>query len=755
MKFKRTNFSEDRQTYTEKRKNYKAFLKLKKKSHKENLLHSLQNNLNNPRQFWETVRAAKPGGRSSNSITLDQWFAHFEGLFQCDNVDGDLNSPIVDPNDDDDILNYSIDASEISCALQALKIQKAPGPDGLIGEFYKNSKNIILPFLLKFFNKLFDQGVFPNDWTNAVIQPLHKKGDLNTPDNYRGISLLNISSKLYSFILNKRLTKWMEINNVIGEEQAGFREGRSTTDHVFTIISCIQKQLLRHRKLYVAFIDFRKAFDTVSRGKLWKILKNNGINGKFLNSLRSMYKVVQARVRGGGDLTDSFLCPRGLKQGEVCSPILFSLFINELTKEINMNGRHGIQLSPELVQILILLFADDVALLSDSVVGLQCQLNILYTVAERLDLLVNLDKSNVIVFRNGGYLSQNERWRFGKSELDSVNVYKYLGIMLTPRLSFQPTLVDLANRATKGVTAIIRVLWSIGEHSPSIFFKLFDSQIQTILTYGAEIWGLVKNQSAIERVHLLAMKRFLCVSQKTPKHIVYGELGRYPLFINTYIKCIKFWLRVVHMENSRYPKKAYNMLMSLENQNYTTWVADVRNTLFCYGFGIVWESQTVGNVKCFAKLFKQRLIDCYKQDWHAALDRHQFYRVYSSFSTSICLQKYVKLIHLINYRKVLTRFRFGMLPLRSRSLNFRQPSRNSNANLNCPFCPDALETELHFLLVCRKYNELRNLLIPRKYWRSPNLFKMSLLLSNENESLIVKVCKFICQAFDKRQKDIV
>ena len=97
---------------------------------------------------------------------------------------------------------------------------------------------------------------------SAIIQPLHKKAYLNVPDNYRGISLLNICSKLYCFVLKERITKWIDDSEVIGEEQAGFRD-RSTSDHIFTLLALIQKQLLRHIKLYVAFIDFRKAFDTV------------------------------------------------------------------------------------------------------------------------------------------------------------------------------------------------------------------------------------------------------------------------------------------------------------------------------------------------------------------------------------------------------------------------------------------------------------------------------------------------------------
>eukprot|EP00745_Piridium_sociabile_P010012 TRINITY_DN16984_c0_g1_i1.p1 TRINITY_DN16984_c0_g1~~TRINITY_DN16984_c0_g1_i1.p1 ORF type:complete len:102 (-),score=2.31 TRINITY_DN16984_c0_g1_i1:37-342(-) len=97
-------------------------------------------------------------------------------------------------------------------------------------------------------------------------------------------------------------------------------------------------------------------------------------------AVTSIYKIVKARVRVGGDLSDAFMCPLGLKQGEVCSPVLFSLFINELATEIIQKGKHGIQLIPDFLEILILMFADDIILLSDSITGLQNQLHVLYDI---------------------------------------------------------------------------------------------------------------------------------------------------------------------------------------------------------------------------------------------------------------------------------------------------------------------------------------------------------------------------------------
>lgn len=132
-----------------------------------------------------------------------------------------------------------------------VKNGKAAGPDGIIGEFFKHSATSIVPFLVQYFNYLFETGNFPEDWTEAIIQPLHKKGDINSPDNYRGISLLNISGKLYSSILNKRLVSWIEENNVLNDCQVGFRRNYSTVDHLFTLLSLVQKQLLNHKQNFM------------------------------------------------------------------------------------------------------------------------------------------------------------------------------------------------------------------------------------------------------------------------------------------------------------------------------------------------------------------------------------------------------------------------------------------------------------------------------------------------------------------------
>ena len=171
-----------------------------------------------------------------------------------------------------------------------------------------------------------------------------------------------------------------------------------------------------------------------------------------------MYEVVKARVRAGGDLTEAFMCSRGLKQGDSCSPILFPLLIKELANETALKGKHGITLSPDILQILIMLFADDVVLLSNTIAGLHCWLNVLRDTAKRLHLVVNFEKSQVVIFRNGGYIAAREKRFNDDMKLKIVNRYKYLGIIFSTGLTFSYAPKDMSVRARKGVLGILILL---------------------------------------------------------------------------------------------------------------------------------------------------------------------------------------------------------------------------------------------------------------------------------------------------------
>ena len=189
----------------------------------------------------------------------------------------------------------------------------------------------------------------------------------------------------------------------------------------------IERQFANNSKLYTAFIDFKKAYDSVNRNIMWSVLLRSSIQDKMLRTIKAMYASVQAcvKINATTDLSGFFHCLQGLKQGCIASPILFSLLVNELANEIFAKARHGIPLGPTDIELFLLLFADDLTLLASTVIGLQNQLNVLSVAAERLCLTVNLDKSKVIMFRKGGFLAAKEKWFLGGAVLDMVNKYKY------------------------------------------------------------------------------------------------------------------------------------------------------------------------------------------------------------------------------------------------------------------------------------------------------------------------------------------
>ena len=263
--------------YCELRKQYKHLLLTKEKEYKLKCRKELGSNIGDPKQFWRNIKKFTTKTRQVSDISDEQWLEHFEKVFDVkgmgQDTDDEMSSSYTTESNrnssaEDDSLNSDISPQEVIESIDHLKANKAAGLDGIIPEVFKHSCDKIVPFLVHLFNKVFASGEYPEAWTEAVIYPLHKKGNIHEPDNNRGISLLNVCSKLYSYIINKRLSRWVEDNDVLGEIQAGFRKDHSTVDHIFTLFSMIQRHLLRNKKLYVAFIEFREAFDFISHCKL-------------------------------------------------------------------------------------------------------------------------------------------------------------------------------------------------------------------------------------------------------------------------------------------------------------------------------------------------------------------------------------------------------------------------------------------------------------------------------------------------------
>ena len=194
----------------------------------------------------------------------------------------------------------------------------------------KEGQSVISPFLVTLFNKILETQYYQEEWSIGIITPLHKTGELDNPDNYSVTTLNSCISKLFTRLLNKRLTKIIENKNLLKNNKIGFRKGFRTSDHVPTIKTLTDKYPSQNKKLYLYFVDFKKAYCTLWRIGLLSKLQSYGISNRFINLLYSMYSKTKSSVQLKNGLTRAFPTTIGLKEGRNISPILFNLFINDI-----------------------------------------------------------------------------------------------------------------------------------------------------------------------------------------------------------------------------------------------------------------------------------------------------------------------------------------------------------------------------------------------------------------------------------------
>ena len=244
--------------------------------------------------------------------------------------------------------------------------------------------------------------------------------------------------------MDHRIAVWAEDEGVKAKGQAGFRKDFRTTDNTFVLKSLIDKQKQTHGKLYCCFVHFKKAFDTVSRGLLWQVLETVGIRGPILDCIKTLYSHDNAAVRTQEGISDIFDCLMGVKQGCPLSATLFGLFVDGLEQHLmDTLGHDAPSLSGVLIPLLV--YADDLTIMSTTPAGLQRLLNALQLFCEQRQLSVNLAKTKVVTF---GSRARCQAFTFNGNEVERVQSYKYLGFefhatknlsQLSPSLFLLPT----------------------------------------------------------------------------------------------------------------------------------------------------------------------------------------------------------------------------------------------------------------------------------------------------------------------------
>ena len=256
--------------------------------------------------------------------------------------------------------------------------------------------------LHKFFNLCFVSGVNPSDWYFSNIIPIPKPDkDHRDPLQNRCITILCCVAKVYSSILNRRLQTYLETNNILAREQNGFRASRSCIDHIFVLVTILRNRKELGKETFLAFIDYKKAFDSVDRNLLLYKLGQIGINGRMYKAISSLYANPKSRIILNDFETDYFECPIGVKQGDCLSPTLFAIFINDLASEIK-ESKIGIEINldnkSQIDIFNILLYADDIVCMAENENDLQAILFIIENWCKKWRLEVNLTKTNILQY---------------------------------------------------------------------------------------------------------------------------------------------------------------------------------------------------------------------------------------------------------------------------------------------------------------------------------------------------------------------
>ena len=468
--------------------------------------------------------------------------------------------------------------------------------------------------------------------------------------------------------------------------------------------------------------------------------------------IRSLYQDVKLRVKGLTSLSDMLSCDIGLMQGEIMSPILFSIFLNDVEMQLTDNGNDGITL--DQLTLYLLLFADDAVIFSETPEGLQKSLDNFETYCRKWNLTVNVDKTKIVVFRKGGILAQNERWSYDNQEIEIVSSFNYLGIGLSSGGSFIQATNTLAD---KGLKAMHCLLETIKETKAPIkvMFHLFDSLVASVLSYGCEIWGFASAQ-CIERVHRKFCKQILNVKLSTNNYALYTELGRHPLYIERQIRIIKYWFKLATETNSNcILKSAFeDMKNRTENSiNKLLWTSKVKSLLERNGFAEVWQYPESVNIKMFLPVLKTRLIDTFITESREGIRSSSSLSLFKELNTTYEIAPYLKLLCLDKRRAALAKLR---LSSHSLAIETGRHSGIPRENRKCSVCDlNDIEDEYHFIIICPFYRDLRKDYIPNYYVRRPSMQKFIDLLKSTSVKKLKNLATFVIKATKLRNLSII
>ncbi|BHF72811.1 hypothetical protein SprV_0401588200 [Sparganum proliferum] len=449
-----------------------------------------------PSTLNDSVRDVNGGFIADNSAKVERWREHFEHHL---NYDTQLISPLLSSSAEfPPSPTYAVPCDppseeEIVDAIRKLRNNKAPGEDGIPAEIFKSCVDTLAPWLHEVIERAWRDEVVPDDWGLGILVPILKKGDKTRCENYRGISLIDVTAKIFAIVLLRRFQAVRDSRT--RPNQAGFRAGRGCADQIFTLRRILEFRHSYQQPTAVCFVDFAAAFDSVHRESLWRIMALDGVPAKIIAMIKAYYRSTTARVLVRNNLSQPFGIRSGVRQGCILSPILFNYAIDWILGRA-LRGSDGVEFAPGH-RLTDLDYADDIALLASSFGDLQSMVSRVNEVAKSVGLSINAGKTKV--FSSCIPVQEKAPLGIDGCQLEEVDSFKYLGARLLPNGQSKDGIVSRINAARSVFSSLRKCLWNRRDLSIATKIRVYRASVRSVLLYGCECWALrVEDERKLE-----------------------------------------------------------------------------------------------------------------------------------------------------------------------------------------------------------------------------------------------------------------
>jgi len=457
--------------YARKKAAAKKITRKKKRLHDEDLLKEIEllsKKSAEVRNFYKKVNNKRNGYKAPAGICRDrsgkrvlmapeqclkEWTNYFEDLLNAD-MEMEENMSDLSTNQEDENNDDTPSLEEIIEAIGKIKRNKAAGIDDIPGELIKSGGMRMVTAIHDLVREVWRQETLPLEWRSAIICLIYKKGDRLECRNYRGISLLCTAYKILSKIIFNRMVPYAE--RVLGEYQGGFRHGRSTVDQIFTIRQILEKCHEQSIETHHLFVDYEKAYDSVNRNELWKAMREFGIPMKLIGMTRLTVQYTEGMVRIGGRLSPIFRINTGLRQGDLLSPMLFSLALEAVIRKVKVRTDGNIM--NRSVQILA--YADDLDIIGRSRGDIERMYEELRRESDRFGLRINSDKTKYLVTTAKNKSRVSRDLVCGDCTFEAVEKFKYLGTLVNKDNVISEEIKIRINQDNKAYFALLPIMRS-------------------------------------------------------------------------------------------------------------------------------------------------------------------------------------------------------------------------------------------------------------------------------------------------------